>query len=128
MPRGLEFGLQLIGGEEAEKDLDGIARRMLDARPAFEAVEKILESGEERHFASLRGRYVRTGALKASLTQPDANGAIREAHADELVFGTSIYYARFLRRKRKSAVLVLKPIERRSASRTILDYVMGEHV
>ena len=128
MPRGLEFGLQLLGGEEAIDDLDGIAKRMEHARPAFEAVSEILEAGEERHFSGLRGRYVRTGALRDSLTQPDANGAIREAHADELVFGTSIYYARFLRRKRKSAVLVLKPLERKAASKTILDYVMGDLV
>lgn len=126
MPRGLEFGLQLVGGDKAEKDLDGIAARMEDAKPAFELVEKILESGEERHFKGLRGRYVRTGALKASLTDGSANGAIREAHADELTFGTSIYYARFLRRKKKSAVLVLKPLERKASTRTIMDYIMGE--
>lgn len=126
MPRGLEFGLELIGGEEAERDLDGIASRMSNARPAFELVEKILESGEERHFNGLKGRYVRTGATKASLTDGNANGAIREAHADELVFGTSIYYARFLRRKKRSAVLVLKPLERKASARTILDYIMGE--
>lgn len=126
MPRGLDFSLQLTGDEKAAADLDGISVRMQNARPAFELVQEILQAGEERHFAGLRGRYVRTGALKASLTQPNANGAIREAHADELVFGTSIYYARFLRRKKKSAVLVLKPIERKAASRTILDFIMGD--
>jgi hypothetical protein len=135
MARGLSFGLEVIGADAAVEDLDGISRRMRDARPAFEAVQEILQAGEERHFASLKGRYVRTGALKASLTQDSANGAIREAHADELVFGTSIYYARFLRGgratkrgSRKSAVLVLKPLERKAASRTIMDFIMGEDV
>jgi hypothetical protein len=126
MPRGLEFGLQLVGDEKAVKDMDGIAERMKDAKPAFELVEKILESGEERHFNSLKGRYVDTGALKASLTDGNANGAIREAHADELTFGTSIYYARFLRRRRKSAVLVLKPLERKASTRTIMEFIMGD--
>lgn len=126
MPRGLDFALHLVGGKEAEHDLDGIAERMRDAKPAFELVEKILEAGEERHFNSLKGRYVLTGALKESLTNGDANGAIREAHADELEFGTSIYYARFLRRKKKSAVLVLKPLERKASARTIMAFVMGE--
>jgi hypothetical protein len=41
------------------------------------------------------------------------------------VFGTSIWYARFLRRKKKSAVLVLQPTERKAAAQTILDYITG---
>jgi hypothetical protein len=59
------------------------------------------------------------------LTDGNADGAIREAHADELVFGTSIFYARFLRRRKKSAVLVLKPLERKASQRAILDYITG---
>lgn len=131
MPRGLEFSVQLVGGQRAIDDLEGISERFEDAEPAFEQVIPILEAGEERHFATLRGRYVDTGALKASLTRSGAAGAIRDTSDDELVFGTSIPYARYLRGGRsnrrgtkKSAVLVLKPPERKKASETILDYVV----
>lgn len=96
---------------------------MRHAEPAFKLVAEILEKGEERHFKGLQGRYVRTGALRDSLTQPSANGAIREIHGDQLIFGTSIFYAKFLRKRKKSAVLVLKPTERKAAAATILAYV-----
>lgn len=125
MPRGLNFGIEVRGDERAADRLDGIAHRMQNAQPAFEDVARILEAGEQRHFDSLRGRYVRTGALRDSLTEESANGAIREAHGDSLTFGTSIFYARFLRRKKKSAVLVLKPLERKQASQAIMDFVTG---
>lgn len=125
MPRGLYFHIEALGVDKAEKDLNNIARRMHNARPAFEEAAKILEEGEKRHFARLRGRYVDSGALLASLTQPSANGAIRDAHADELIFGTSLYYAKYLRKKKKSAVLVMQPKTRKTASQTILDYIVN---
>lgn len=125
MPRGLNFEIRPEGVDATSEDLAGVARRLVNAEPAFVDVARILERGEQRLFKRLRGKYVDTGATRASLTQPDANGAIRQAHGDELVFGTSIWYARFLRRKKKSAVLVLQPTERKAAAQTILDYVTG---
>lgn len=126
MSRGLTFEIQPIGVEETSHDLAGVAQRLVNAEPAFVEVERILERGEQRLFKRLRGKYVDTGATMASLTQPTANHAIRQAHADEVVFGTSVWYARFLRRKsKKSAVLVLQPTERKAAAETILDFVMG---
>lgn len=123
MPRGLYFHIEAVGVDETETRLRGIAYRMVHAEPAFDEVAGILEEGEKRHFARLRGRYVDSGATMASLTQPAANDAIRDAHADELVFGTSVYYAKFLRKGKKSAVLVLLPKERKTASQTIIDYI-----
>jgi hypothetical protein len=132
VPRGLNFEIQAIGVEQASRDLEGIAHRMVNAEPAFVEVERILERGEKRLFDRARGRYVRTGATRASLTQPEANGAIREAHGDQLVFGTRIWYAKFLRKpgsrrsgKTKSAILVLAPTERKRARETILEYIRG---
>jgi hypothetical protein len=127
MPPGLVYDLVPVGAEPAEHDLEGIASRMLNAEPAFTEVERILEHGEQRLFTRLRGRYVDTGATKASLTQPTANDAIRQAHANELVFGTRVWYAQFLRkpRSKKSAVLVLMPTERKAIRQTVLDHIMG---
>lgn len=124
MPRGLYFHIEAIGVDQAEDKLNAIDRRMVNARPAYDEVAGILEEGERRHFGRLRGRYVDTGELMASLTQPNANGAIRDAHADELIFGTEVYYAKYLRKGKKSAVLVLLPKERKTAARTILDYIV----
>lgn len=123
MPRGLYFHIEAVGVEDAEDRLEGISARMKNARPAFDEVAGVLEEGEQRHFARLRGKYVDSGALLASLTQPSANDAIRDAHADELVFGSSLYYAKYLRKGKKSAVLVLLPKERKTAAKTILDYI-----
>jgi hypothetical protein len=123
----LIYDIQALGVEKTVADLEGISHRMTDAEPAFVEAARILERGERRLFTRLHGKYVRTGATRDSLTQPAANHAIREAHADELVFGTSVWYARFLRKKRgKSAVLVLQPTERKQITRTILDYITGE--
>lgn len=124
MPRGLNLTLQGVGIDKTADDLELISDRMRDSRLAFLQVIPVLESGEERHFRSLRGKYVDTGALRDSLTQGTANGAIREAHGDQLIFGTSLHYARFLRKKKKSAVLVLKPTEKKLASELILGHIM----
>jgi hypothetical protein len=123
VPRGLYFHIEALGVDEAEDVLKGVSYRMQHAGPAFDEVATSLEEGEKRHFTRLRGRYVDSGDLMASLTQSTANGAIRDSHADELVFGSSIYYAKFLRKGKKSAVLVLLPKERKTAAKTILDYV-----
>jgi hypothetical protein len=123
MPRGLTFEIQALGTEDASHNLAGVSARMSNAQPAFTQIERILEQGEQRQFDRLHGKYVRTGATRASLTQPSANGAIRQAHADELVFGTNVWYAKFLRKKKKSAVLVLLPKERKQVTQTMLDYI-----
>lgn len=129
MPRGLTFDLKISGthNKPLERTSDRfhyVAKRMRNARIAFQQVSKIVESGEERHFNSLRGRYVQTGATRDSLTQPNANGALREAHHNELVFGTTIEYAKYLRKGKKSAVLVLKPTERRASAELILQHIV----
>jgi hypothetical protein len=127
MPRGLTFEIQALGTEDASHNLAGVSARMSNAQPAFTQIERILEQGEQRQFDRLHGKYVRTGATRASLTQPSANGAIRQAHADELVFGTNVWYAKFLRKKKKSAVLVLLPKERKQVTQTMLDHITSGH-
>ena len=124
MPRGLSLDIQAIGAEKAEAGLEGVARRLVNLIPAWRRVETELELGHRRHFDRLRGRYVRTGDLRASLTEAHANGSIREHHDDELIFGTSIFYAKFQRKGKKSAVVVLQPLVRRRASQIILEHVV----
>lgn len=125
MPRGLNFSIEAEGADEVADRIAKLSLRFIHLEPIRERVMNIFEQGEERHFNRQKGRYVRTGALRDSLTQPNANGAIREAHGDEFVFGTSIFYARFLRKGRKSAVLVLQPAAKRQASAVLGDHIMG---
>lgn len=127
MPRGLTFDLTAVATGEAVDDLEGISKRMTHLQPVMPTVERTLEAGEARHFAGLGGKYQDTGAVLQSLTQPNANGAIREHHADELVFGTDIYYAKYLRKKKKSAVLVLKPTEKKKAAKLIIEFIVEGH-
>lgn len=113
-----------LGFEQAGHDLMKIAERMLNARPAWEAIEQILEKGEERIFDRWKGRYVLTGALKESLTQKDATDALRRAHAEQLEFGTTVWYAHFQKVRKKSAVLKLLPTERKASARVLIEYAV----
>jgi hypothetical protein len=124
MPRGLHFAIDVIGSGPFVSKLDRIRGRMENLEDVFEKAFRIWEAGEARHFGGLGGRYVRTGALRDSLTQPNANGAIREAHAQEAVFGSSVFYAKFQRRNKKSAVLVLKPTERKLIAKTMIREIL----
>lgn len=137
MARSLDFTIQVVDATKTSERYEEASRRLVHAKPAFSEVLDILEEGEQRHFARLRGKYVRTGRLMASLTQPTANDAIRELHGgDGLTFGTSVYYAQFqtasrkaratglvTKQKGKSAVLVLQPKAKKAASQAILDFV-----
>lgn len=120
MARGLNFTVQAVGARNAANNLEGIARRMTRLQPAFREVTRVLEAGEERVFAG--GKFTDTGALRNSLTQPHANGAIREIHGDSLEFGTSIPYARYqhTKRSKKNAVVVLRPKERKLSAAILL--------
>lgn len=123
MPVGLDFSITAVGLDGAVDRLAGVEGRLQNIAPVGRRVFSELEAGERRHFERLNGRYVDTGLTRDSLTQSGHENAIREAHHDELEFGTSVWYARFLRKKKKSAVLVLQPKARRGVSATILAYV-----
>lgn len=111
--------IRMIGLPEAKELLEGISARLADPTPLLEATMQVLELGEVNLFERLAPHFMQTGATRASLTQPDALGAIREIHGMEAKFGTSIWYAGFLRkvdgpsgkprgRKRVGGSLVLK--------------------
>lgn len=72
--------------------LGAIATRML--APEFgSSVFGVLEAEAGKAFAG--GKYVRTGALRASLTSMTAPGAVRTLTPGSLKFGTSIWYAKY---------------------------------
>lgn len=141
MPRTFDYQITIANASEVAGDLRAIGKRMENAEPAFRAIIPVIESGEERYFSRLKGRYVRTGATKDSLTGVTAN-SIRDVHNDGggLTFGTTVSYAKFLTKRRRdpqegrlkkkgrpgwSAVLVLTRTTRKQINKVIADWVMG---
>lgn len=121
---GVVFDIQAFGFDEAEGKLKRVSYHVTNMQPGFEAAMELLEEGEKRLFKRYAGKYVDTGALMASLTQPTANDAIRDAHAQHADFGTSVWYAKFQKDKKgKSAVLKLQPTERKLIPTTLLKFV-----
>jgi hypothetical protein len=126
MARSAVMEIQAFGFNETTGKLKRVSLRMVNAQPAFKAIEDILEAGEKRIFNRLRGKYVDTGALMESLTQSSANDAIRDAHAVGLDFGTAVWYARFHKDKRgKSPYLKIQPTERKIISEEVLEFIVG---
>lgn len=139
--------LELVGSRKIRNDLRLISEALLTPEVALEAEFDVLEQSEETLFASFGDpTYVRTGDLKASLTQRNAAGAIRNAHfggrysvtIPGIEFGTSIWYAKFQRRiggpsgkprgrKRYGRNLVLRitPASRRAAVALVREHIMG---
>lgn len=89
--------IELIGAEKAQRDFDQVMKRMLNHRTGMRRTIPLLQANESAIFASHGGKYVKTGALRASLTEPKGAGAVRRPARQSLNFGTSIYYARFQR-------------------------------
>lgn len=122
MPKPLSVrrgAITIYGLPEAQAMLGALSKRLADPVPILEATMRALEQAEVSVFEALSPHFVLSGATRASLTQPDAAGAIREIHGFEARFGTSIWWAKFLRkidgksgkprgRKRVGPNLVLK--------------------
>jgi hypothetical protein len=110
--------------------LGPIAARMAEPQPAFAGVMTAIEAQERSVFAGYEGRYVETGALRASLTETAAAGAIRELTPTGATFGSSIFYARFQGTTGSgshgppSAILRASQAEASLAARAIKDYVL----
>lgn len=123
---GVTYDIQALGFDRAAGKLKRVSYHLRDVRPAWKVIAEMLEQGEARLFRRYRGKYVDTGATRASLTQPTANDAIREFHAQQMDFGTAVWYAHFHRDKKgKSILLKLQPTERKVIPTTLLQYVVA---
>jgi hypothetical protein len=73
-----------------------VAERAMVQSPIYETeVTKILEAEEEQFFSRLNGRYVLSGATRASLTAR-GSGAIRRLHAGGFDFGSAVEQAGYI--------------------------------
>jgi hypothetical protein len=132
------FTIVAIDAPEIAQHYDEVGARAEDAHRAFDDVLTLLEDTHAAHFDKLRGRYVLTGATRASLTQRSAAGAIRQAHAGGALFGTQVEQAHYLTKaprdpdngqvekhngKGLSAVLVLSRVTKKRIAEIVTDFI-----
>lgn len=121
----MEIYLELLGAHPAQVALKGLEERILNFEPAFGAFMGILEAGEQRIFDAWNGKYVKTRALLNSLTQPDADGALRRVHHGQADFGTLIPYAVYQRDQGRSAIMRFDDTEIAEIEAEALSWIAG---
>lgn len=144
----MRLELTITGDEAAERHLDTMGDRAVDARPVWNVVAGLVMRETRRQFAlgsgwaplaaSTRERKARqhkpaqamvdSGALRASLTRRGARGQILDLQRDEMRLGTRIFYARFHQRGKgvpERKVLDLTPAVKRRISRDLADHIVG---
>lgn len=129
------------GIDEAARMFERIGQRAVNARPAMTAIMALLIKGEVALWNRSGGKKwppradgskpgIRTGALQRSLTEVSAPGAVREIHADHLLFGTDIFYARFMQggtpTEPKRPVLVYRPTDKKKTKTIVELHLLGE--
>lgn len=134
------------GATEAAHMLERLGHRAEHAAPAMRKIRDLLILGEVALWKRSGGKKwaaradgttpgILSGRLHRSLTEPDAEGAIREVHDDHLVFGTSLYWARFMQKgttvngtphEPKRPVLVFRPTDRKASKEIIRLHMLGE--
>jgi hypothetical protein len=91
----MEWSVTALDAHRVAHNLHEVADRAWDHSDAYRDVMDLMESAHERAFAALKGRYVLTGATKASLTGQGA-GSIRRIHNQGLAFGSSVEQASYI--------------------------------
>lgn len=140
-------GIELTahGFDQAAKKIAGIGERGRDARPAMREITLVILKGEQAFWARHGGAKwplradgtpagVQTGALRDSLTKMYAPGAIRKIERDGLVFGTSLWYSRFMygtkvkgkQHSPRRPIVVLRPVDRKRTRAVLADYLRGD--
>lgn len=134
------------GFDQAARKLQGLGDRGKDARPAMRSITQVLLKGEQAYWARSGGAKwplradgtkagVQSGALKASLTQMYAPGAIRVINKDGLVFGTSLWYSRFMQAGTKvkgkqhsprRPIILIRPVDRKRTREILAAHLKGE--
>jgi hypothetical protein len=116
------YDIHAFGAEEATEWLADTAARVSDMRGVEKPIDDTLNQEYEQKFREWQGWLVDTGALRESLTDDHALGALREAHLDEVDFGSQIAYARFHSR----ALLDVTPTLQTDVSEAVADYYAGD--
>jgi hypothetical protein len=101
--------IEVVGTDNVVGGIDQVARNLEDMTPAMREINDALTAYHAGMYGKGRkdlpstlvrhpdsdGRLTETGKLRASLTQPHADGAVRAAGPTGSVWGTSLWYAGF---------------------------------
>ena len=133
--------IEALRADEIADEYRDVGDRSLAQQKVWLRIAKMLEKIHAAHFGRVRGRYVRTGAVKSSLTG-HGSGAIRNVDAQGLEFGSSVWYAHFLTKAPKDpyghqvpkshrpdllyAVLVNPPETQKRIAEAMGEHVVGD--
>lgn len=141
-----DIELTAHGFDQAAKKIAGIGKRGQDATPAMRQISSVLLRTEQALWKRSGGvkwaphpdgtkAGVDSGALRDSLTLPYARGAIRVITKDHMIFGTSLWYSRFMQggttvRGKKHApkrpVLIFRPVDKKLTREVLAAHLMGD--
>src|SRR4051812_353403 len=141
---GSSLDIQISGVVPTAEMLEAIGQRALHLDPALGEIMDLLLEGERslwkrsgrkwmrtlapstqaRHRRKHTSALVGAGHLQDSFTKDAGRNAIRKAHGEELVFGSSVYYARF-QDKKKRKILVFRPADKKQSRIILVDHLMG---
>lgn len=128
------------GVTKTVEDFLTLQHRLVEPRPGFESVADYLRGRQSRRFATrgdgswppLRETTVKrkgnarvlymTGALQRSLTTK-GRGSVQRVSGQTMTFGTSLFYARFVAKKRP--LFNTTSTDRRQASNRFMRYLLG---
>src|SRR3954451_19781181 len=125
---GTSLVIQIAGVVPTAEMLEAIGQRAIHLDPALAEIMDLLLEGERslwkrsgrkwmktlspstqaRHRREGTAALVGKGHLEDTFTKQTGRDAIRKAHGEELVFGSSAYYAKF-QDKKKRKILVFRP-------------------
>ena len=91
----MKIEIEAVRADEIADEYSDAGDRAAAQQKVWLRISRMLEKLHAAHFGRVRGRYVRTGATKASLTG-HSGGAIREVGPQGLEFGSDVWYAHFL--------------------------------
>jgi hypothetical protein len=120
---GLNYEISAHGFDAAIARLGGVAERAEAWQVVAPKIFDTLEEGEARIFVRLHGRMVKSGDLRASLTERSAPGAVRRVGHEDIEFGTSVWYARAAASRAKLRILRTTPKARREIKALVGAYV-----
>lgn len=140
-----DIELTAHGFDQAAKKIAGIGQRGQDARPAMRQITLTILKGEQAFWARHGGARwplradgtragVQTGALRDSLTMMYAPGAIRKIERDGMIFGTSLWYSRFMYGTKvkgkphspRRPIVVLRPVDRKRTREILASHLRGD--
>jgi hypothetical protein len=141
---GTSLDISISGVVPTAEMLEAIGQRAIHLDPALREIMDLLLEGERSLWKRSGRKWMRTLApstqarhrrqgtaalveshhLDDSFTKETGRDAIRKAHGEELVFGSSVYYAKFIDKKKRQ-ILVFRPKDKKQTRVILVDHLLG---